>query len=573
MASTSIVFGLHDTPPFLVAVGNALQHVALTTAIGMAFPLIILRVIGADHEVQRAVIGCSFLILAIGTALQCLGRRGVGSGYLLPVIFTAAYLPPSIVAAQQGGLPLVAGMTIFAGLCQAAIAPFLRQFRPYLPSEIAGLAVTMIGIILGLLGFRLLFGLDPSGGLMRQSITEAALPGLVAFGATVAAAVWGAGGIRLFAALIGLVLGIGLAAGLDQISATQIQVAMDAPVFALPLPVTGWPVFDPALAPQFFVASLACALRAVGDLTTVQRLNDPAWRRPDFITLQRGVLADGAATLVAGGLGTVGMNTSSPSVGLSVATGITSRLVGFYVAAIMLLLALLPFAQGLVLLIPPAVTGGILVFSAAFIVINGIQVMTSRMLDNRRMLTLGLALLFGLGRDVFPDFYGSAPAWVGAVLASDLIIAIGGAIALNALFRIGITRAATLSLALEPDDIGRLHDFIGRQGRMWGARPEVMHKITTALVELVEAAPSLGIAGCPAVLRLTFDETRIIAKVSYAGPALPAAEPPQPLEALEKLDIDEAIRRSQVALLMRLADRTTLSHAGGRQTLRLRFEH
>ena len=83
-------------------------------------------------------------------------------------------------------------------------------------------------------------------------------------------------------------------------------------------------------------------MKAVGTITVCQRMNDADWVRPDMRSITRGVLADGASTVLAGLAGAVGTNTSTPSVGLAAATGVASRTVAYAVGAVFLLLGLLP---------------------------------------------------------------------------------------------------------------------------------------------------------------------------------------------------------------------------------------
>ncbi|MFD1381635.1 hypothetical protein [Fodinicurvata halophila] len=142
---------------------SGLQHLAIIAPIGLVFPLLVLRAADAGAVLQEAMITASLLALGIGSIVLCLRRRALGSGFLCPAVFTAAYLPASLAAAQNGGLALVFGMTMFAGACEIAFSFLLRRLRAYLPVEIAGLAVVMIGLILGLIGFRLLLGLDSHG--------------------------------------------------------------------------------------------------------------------------------------------------------------------------------------------------------------------------------------------------------------------------------------------------------------------------------------------------------------------------------------------------------------------------
>ena len=108
-----------------------------------------------------------------------------------------------MLALKAGGLPLMFGMTIFAGTVEIALSRLLRPLRPFLPPEIAGFVVAMIGVTIGLLGFRHIIGFG-----------AAALPGAASY--VVAAAtlaimvglnVWTTGAPKIFCALIGMVAG------------------------------------------------------------------------------------------------------------------------------------------------------------------------------------------------------------------------------------------------------------------------------------------------------------------------------------------------------------------------------
>ena len=44
----------------------------------------------------------------------------VGSGYCCPANYSAIYLAPSLAAVKLGGFPVLFGMTVFAGIVEAA---------------------------------------------------------------------------------------------------------------------------------------------------------------------------------------------------------------------------------------------------------------------------------------------------------------------------------------------------------------------------------------------------------------------------------------------------------------------
>ena len=94
------------------------------------------------------------IVLGAATLLQVLRLGPLGSGFLCPATFSAAYLSPSLLAAKAGGLPLVFGMTLFAGLLESAVARALPRLRAFFPAELSGVVIFMIGLSGGAAGVR-----------------------------------------------------------------------------------------------------------------------------------------------------------------------------------------------------------------------------------------------------------------------------------------------------------------------------------------------------------------------------------------------------------------------------------
>ena len=89
--------------PFAILVLTAAQHVAVITAIGVIFPKLVLAHANLNPEQNDAVLGLSMLALGIATLLQTQRLGSIGSGFLAPVVFTAAYLaPPSAPLSRAG---------------------------------------------------------------------------------------------------------------------------------------------------------------------------------------------------------------------------------------------------------------------------------------------------------------------------------------------------------------------------------------------------------------------------------------------------------------------------------------
>lgn len=147
---SGMLFGLDDVPRPLTLALLGLQHFVII-APNLAIVLLIARLAGAEPEAIATMISFALIVLAIATALQGLER--IGSGFCIVSCNTAIYVSASITAAA-GGLPLVCGMTLLAGLIQILFAEVLIRMRRYFPPEIVALTIIIVGIELGAVGLQ-----------------------------------------------------------------------------------------------------------------------------------------------------------------------------------------------------------------------------------------------------------------------------------------------------------------------------------------------------------------------------------------------------------------------------------
>jgi xanthine permease XanP len=123
-----LVYAVYEIPPPVRLVLIGLQY-AIMTAIYLIIVEIILRHAKPPTGDSVGMMGIACIALAVGTALQALPRGPVGSGFLAPPVFSATYLGPSIIAAESGGMRLVLGMTLFAGIVEVLIGLSLNRLR------------------------------------------------------------------------------------------------------------------------------------------------------------------------------------------------------------------------------------------------------------------------------------------------------------------------------------------------------------------------------------------------------------------------------------------------------------
>ena len=560
----SLVYGVDERPPRSVTVLSGFQHAALIS-VNLIYPVIIFRVAGVPPASVAALLSIGFLVLGIATFLQANSRGPVGSGYMCPATFTATYLAPSILAAKAGGLPLVLGMTAFAGLVEGLVAPALHRLRAFVPVELSGLVILLIGFTAGLVAVRAMLG-----DVGRLPASDEWLVASVTLAVTVGLNIWGRGLARMVCSLIGMAVGYIVAAMFGVFTAADFASITGASWLAFPaLHVPSWS-FDFGLAAAFAIAALAAAMKAVGTLTVCQRTNDADWVRPDQARNFRGVLADSAGTILSAGLGGVGVNTATPSVGLAAATGVASRTIAFATGTIFLVLALTPKIAAVLAVMPRSVMAATLLFSACFIMINGLQVVTSRLLDARRTIVIGMGLLAGAAIEAVPAIASGATEGTRAVLGSSLVFGTVVAFIFNLAFRVGVRQTVTLTIDPATYDPAQVESFLRKQGGAWGARPDVVNRAIFGTSQLVEAAIEHGQVEGSLGLEAAFDEFNLEIRLRYRGAALvfPLARP-----TLAQIQEDDGARQLAGFLLRRNADRIRAEQNGAQAVVWFHFDH
>jgi NCS2 family nucleobase:cation symporter-2 len=363
-----LVYGIDDVPPPLFTVFSGFQHVGLVR-IQLIFPALVIQLAELPTEDSVNMLSLSLIALGIAAILQSLPRGPVGSRFLCPPCHDAIFLEPSIAALKFGGLPLVFGMTMVAGVIQSLLSPILNRIRPLLPPEIGGLVIFLVGTSIAAIGCRYMIGI----GVKEPVGHDYWLVAGVTLMTTVGLNVWGRGQAKLLCTMVGISVGYGLAVLTGVLPKEALGVLSELRLFAIPHFAHGGWAFSADMILPFTVAALAVTLKGIGDITALQRINDAGWVRAEMGSISRGTLANGLANMFAGLVGTLGLTPSTANIGLQAATGVSSRVIGFAIGAILLALAFLPSATGSLILMPRPVMGAALLFSACFVLISGLR--------------------------------------------------------------------------------------------------------------------------------------------------------------------------------------------------------
>ena len=95
-----------------------------------------------------------------------------------------------------------------------------------------------------------------------------------------------------------------------------------------------------------------------------------------------------------------------------------------------------PLSHALALL-PRPIVAATMLFTGCLVLSNGLQMITARGLDNRKSLTVGMALFAALAVEAHAALFSGAPAWLDQFTGSSLVLGTTVAMTLNLLFRAG----------------------------------------------------------------------------------------------------------------------------------------
>ena len=433
---SSLIFGLHDRPPFPEACLVGFQHL-LAVFVGVVTPpLIVSSALGLDLHDASYVVSMSLFVSGVATFIQTRRIGPVGSGLLSVQGTSFAFLGPIVAAATT---MLDAGATASAALAAVFGACFLGAFveiglsrvlgpaRRIVTPLVSGIVVTLIGLTLLEVGVETMCG----GPAARADGTFASLQNLGLAGLVLLVIVTlnltRSRLLRMSSIAVGLVAGYGVASLMGRVDFGRL---FELGAFSVPLPFKyGFGFSWPALVPLALVYVIT-TIETIGDLTATSAVsNEPIEGEVYLKRIQGGVLGDGVNSLIAAVFNTFPNTTFSQNNGVIQLTGVASRHVGSFVAVFLVLLGLFPIVGGLLQIMPAAVLGGATLLMFGTVAATGIRIIATQNLDRRALSILAVSLAMGLGVTLVPEALDNLPPAVRSVFGSG--IATGGFFAIG----------------------------------------------------------------------------------------------------------------------------------------------
>ena len=447
-----------ERPPPALAFGLGAQIAVLTIAGIILVPTIVMRAAGASEDYLSWAVFGTVAICGLTTALQSIRTGRIGSGHVLIMGASGAFIAVCINAIAAGGPALLATLVIISSLVPLLISVRLALFQRILTPTVSGTVIMLIPVTVMPAVFKLL-GAVPEG----SPALAAPLSALAVVLVLAAIALKASGALRLWAPVIGVVAGTGVAAAFGLYDAGRV---VDAPWVGVP--AGEWAGFDVefgpsfwALLPAFLLVAVIATIRSISGAVAIQRVS---WRRPravDFRAVQGAITVDGIGNVLSGLVGTTPNTATTVGASVTELTGVGARSVGIACGAVFFAAAFLPKLLALVLAIPGPVIAAYLGVLLATLFVIGMRIAIQDGIDYRKGLIVGVSFWIGVGFQndlVYPEYVSE---FAGGLLRNG--VTAGGVTAILMTFFVELTkpRRSRMEEAFDLSVLPKIREFLG----------------------------------------------------------------------------------------------------------------
>jgi xanthine permease XanP len=192
----------------------------------------------------------------------------------------------------------------------------------------------------------------------------------------------------------------------------------------------------------FTIIAVCGSLKSFGNLLAAQKISEPDLKEVKMKPVANGLVADGITTAMAGLMGAMAVDTSSSNIGLAAATRAVSRWIAIVTGVIFAFLGFFPKISMMIALVPRPVVGASLIFAVSIMICTGLKEMLEQPLDQKKIYTIGIAMIFGLSTQFVPTLYAALPAAYQPLFQSPLATSTLFAIIIYQLFHLDDLKAA-----------------------------------------------------------------------------------------------------------------------------------
>ena len=447
-----------EQPPAPLAIGAGFQAALIMLAPVVLGVVIVLQIAGQPAEYTAWAVFAALLVSGVSTILQAVRVGRIGSGHILFMGTSGAFIAVCIGALSVGGPATMASLVVISSLIQFLLASRLALLRRIFTPAVTGTVIMLIAVTIVPLLFDALADV-PEG----SSDAAAPVAALLTLTTVVALVLRAPPAWRLWSPLIALIVGCVVSAlfGIYDLSGV-----LDADWIGIPW--GAWPGFDVtpdvkfwALLPAFVMVTIVGAIETIGDSVAIQRVSRRRPRATDFRVVQGSLNSDGVGNLLSGLLGTLPNTTYSSSIPLTEVTGIAARRVGVVIGAIFVALAFLPKVAALLIAIPAPVAAAYIAFLIGILFVQGMRIVVQGGVNHRTAAIVGLSFWIGAGFQsqlIFPDLLGDG--FIGVLLGNGMTSGALVAIIMMVFMELTSPRRRRLQVALGMDALPQIDEFL-----------------------------------------------------------------------------------------------------------------
>lgn len=483
-----------ENPPALIAIGAGIQSALVIVAPIVLTVVIVVRIAEQSAEYLTWAVFAALLISGVTTVIQAARIGTIGSGHVLIMGTSGAFIAVCVAALVEGGPALMASLIVASSLIQFLLASRLAVLRRVFTPAVAGTVIMLIAVTVMPIVFdaarSVPAGSPPESGLVTALVTILVIVVMVLKAPPA---------LRLWSPIVGIVLGCAVAGAYGIYDADLI---LDAAWIGVPL--DSWPGFDVALGrefwlllPAFVVVTLVGAIETLGDGVAIQRVSRRRPKATDFRVVQGALNADGIGNLLSGLAGTLPNTTYSTSVSLADVTGIGSRRVGVVIGIAFVVVAFFPKAAAVFIAIPNPVAAAYMIVLIALLFVQGMRIVVRDGTDHRKVIVVGLSFWLGVGFQngaIFPDQVGDG--FAAALLGNGMTAGAISAIVMMAFIELTGGRGNRLRTNLDESCLPKVEKFLRRVADRGGRGQVTTERLVSAgeetLAILVRAAEQAG---------------------------------------------------------------------------------
>lgn len=430
-----LIYKIEDKPSFKDAVFAAFQHLLAIFVAIITPPLIIAGALNLDLETTSFLVSMALFASGVSTFIQCRRVGPLGAGLLCVQGTSFSFIGPIISAGLAGGLPLIFGCTIAAAPVEMIVSRTFRYLKQIITPLVSGIVVLLIGLSLIKVGIISCGGGNAAmsdgtfGNWQNLSIAALVLVSVLFFNKSKNKY------IRMSSIVLGLLVGYVLAYILGRVDLSGMETTKIA-LLNIPVPFK----YGLSLNLSSFIAIgliyLITAIEATGDITANSMISGEPVEGDKYIKrVSGGVLADGFNSLFAGVFNSFPNSIFAQNNGLIQLTGVASRRVGYYIAAMLIVLGLFPGIGLIFSLMPDPVLGGATLLMFGTVAAAGIRIIAAQDIDRKATMILAISLSLGLGVELMPDILRNISLDLRGIFSSGITTGGLAAIISNMLIR------------------------------------------------------------------------------------------------------------------------------------------